>query len=58
MITNEVVLIECGLYDIEICVGVDELKRTLRIINDAGWKIVAMTQDDGVYTVLFWRPRG
>ena len=46
------------LYDIEICVGVEELKRTIRFINAAQWGIVSMTQDDGIYTVLFRRPCG
>lgn len=53
---DEVIIIRPGLYDIEICVGVEELKRTLHIINSCGWPIVAMTQDEEVYTVLFRRP--
>ena len=55
---SSVVISEPGIYDFEICVGVDELKRSIRLINDAGWRIIAMTQDDGVYTVLFRRPCG
>ena len=56
MIKNEVIHIECGIYDIEICVGVEELKRAIRILNSSGWPIIAMTQNEEVYTVLFRRP--
>ena len=48
--------IEYGLYDIEICVGVEELKRAIRILNSSGWPIVTKTQNEEVYTVLFRRP--
>lgn len=44
------------LYDIEICIGVNELKRTIQIINSARWEIIGMTQNEEVYTVLFRRP--
>lgn len=56
MIKSEQVHIDCGVYDIEICVGVEELKRTLHIINNCGWPIVSMTQNEEVYTILFRRP--
>lgn len=53
---DEIIPNKRGLYDIEICVGLDELKRTLNIINSCGWLIVGFTQDDEIYTVLFRRP--
>lgn len=53
---DEVIIVRPGLYDIEICVGVEELKKALRIINSCGWPIVTMTQNEEVYTVLFRRP--
>ena len=56
MIKSEVIHIECGIYDIEICVGVEELKRAIRILNSSGWPIVTMTQNEEVYTILFRRP--
>lgn len=56
MIKSESIYIDCSVYDIEICVGVEELKRTIRIINSSGWPIVSMTQNEEVYTVLFRRP--
>lgn len=48
--------ISYSVYDIEICVGVEELKRALRIINASGWTIVSMTQNEEIYTILFQRP--
>lgn len=56
MTKEEICIITQGIYDIEICVGVEELKRTIRIINGCGWSIVSMTQFEEVYTVLFRRP--
>ena len=56
MVKDEVIIIQCGIYDIEICVGVEELKRAIHIINSSGWPIVAMTQNEEVYTILFRRP--
>ena len=56
MMREEICVLAHGVYDIEICVGVEELKRTLHIINNCGWPIVAMTQNEEVYTVLFRRP--
>ena len=53
---DEIILIRPGIYDIEICVGVEELKRVIRVINSCGWAIAAMTQNEEVYTVLFRRP--
>ena len=44
------------IYDIEYCVGLDELKRVIHMINVSGWKIVTMTQHEEEYTVLFRRP--
>ena len=48
--------IDHGIYDIEICVGVEALKRTIHVLNSSGWPIVTMTQNEEVYTVLFRRP--
>lgn len=45
-----------NIYDIEICVGVEELKRAIRLLNSSGWPIVSMTQNEEVYTILFRRP--
>ena len=56
MTKDEVCIIQRGIYDIENCVGVEELKRTIHIINSSGWSIVSMTQFEEVYTVLFRRP--
>lgn len=56
MIKSEHIRIDCSVYDIEICVGVEELKRSLHIINNCGWPIVSMTQNEEVYTILFKRP--
>ena len=56
MIKSEVIHIERGIYDIEICVGVEALKRTIHVLNSSGWPVVAMTQNEEVYTVLFRRP--
>ena len=53
---DELILIRPGIYDIEMCVGVEELKRVIRVINSCGWTIAAMTQNEEVYTVLFRRP--
>lgn len=44
------------LYDLERCVGLDELKLTIHSINRCGWTIVSMTQYEDVYTILFRRP--
>ena len=43
------------LYDIEICIGVAELKRVIHVINAANWEIVAVTQNEEIYTVVFRR---
>lgn len=57
MLRTDGIFIETDIYDIEICVGVEELKRTIRVINDCSWKIISMTQFEEVYTVLFRRPK-
>lgn len=56
MVKEKLIVVRPGLYDIEICVGVEALKKTLHILNGCGWPIVAMTQNEEVYTVLFRRP--
>lgn len=56
MIKSETCHIDYGIYDIEICVGVEELKRAICLINSVGWKIISMTQNEEVYTLLFRRP--
>lgn len=56
MTRDELILLRPGIYDIEICVGVEELKRVIRVINSCGWAIVGLTQNEEVYTVLFRRP--
>ena len=42
-------------YDFELCNGAEELKRCLEKINYHGLDVVSLTQDGGVYTVLFRR---
>lgn len=42
-------------YDVELCNGVDELKRCLQTINYHGLDVVSLTQNGEVYTVLFRR---
>ena len=44
------------VYDIEICIGVEELKRVIHVINAAQWEIVSVTQNKEIYTVFFRRP--
>lgn len=44
------------LYDFELCVGVDELKETIGVINDRGYDLVSVTQYEEVFTVFFRRP--
>lgn len=39
--------------DFELCVGTDELKRTLHNINYSGFDLITVTQDGDVYTVFF-----
>ena len=56
MIKSQTILIEPGLYEIEICVGVEELRKAIRILNSSGWPIVTMTQNEEVYTILYRRP--
>lgn len=56
MTKSEMIVLQPGVYDIEICVGVEELKKALHIINSCGWPIVGFTQNEEVYTVLFRRP--
>ena len=46
------------VYDFEICIGVDELKRALAKINYHGFDIVAVTQTMDKYTVFFRRLAG
>lgn len=43
--------------DFDLCADTDELKQTLRCIDDNGYTMVSVTQDaSGTYTVFFRRP--
>lgn len=44
------------VYDFELCYGAEELKLTLSKINSFGFVMVAMTENRGIYTVVFQRP--
>lgn len=46
------------IYDFEFCVGLDELKQTIRTINDNGYNLVCVTQCEDTYTVFFRRFTG
>ena len=46
------------IYDFELAWDTDELKKILRVITQSGWTLVSVTQDEGLYTVFFGRPRG
>ena len=41
--------------DFQVCIGVDELKQTLRTINDSRWAVISVTQFEEEYTVFFVR---
>lgn len=43
------------IYDFELCVGVDELKETIREINQRGYSLIGVTQHEETYTVFFRR---
>ena len=47
-----------AIYDFAYCVGLDELKRTIHLINESRWEIISMTQNQEEYTILFRRPAG
>ena len=42
--------------DFEICCSVEELRRTLDLINKYRYHLSTVTQSGEVYTVFFWRP--
>lgn len=42
--------------DFEICCSVEELRRTLDLINKYRYYLSTVTQNGEVYTVFFWRP--
>lgn len=42
--------------DFEICCSVEELRRTLDLINKYRYQLSTITQSGEVYTVFFWRP--
>lgn len=44
------------VYDFEICCTVEELRRTLDLINKYRYYLSTVTQNGEVYTVFFWRP--
>ena len=46
------------LYDFELCVGTDELKETIRTINNRGYNLVCVSQHEDIYTVFFRRFAG
>lgn len=43
------------IYDFEMCVGVEELKETMDVINHHGYDLISVTQSGEVYTVFFRR---
>lgn len=43
------------LYDFELCVGLGELKQTIRTINEHGYVLICVTQFNECYTVFFGR---
>lgn len=56
MIANHISPKPRRLYDIEICIGVESLKRAIHLINSARWELIAVTQNEEIYTVFFRRP--
>lgn len=44
-----------SLYDFEICVGADDLARTIHHINRYGYRLITVTQYKDEYTVFFRR---
>ena len=44
-----------SIVDIELCVGLDELKETLHEINRCGYMFITATQDGETYTIFFRR---
>lgn len=44
------------VWDFEICCSVEELRRTLDLINKYRYQLSTITQSGEVYTVFFWRP--
>ena len=47
---------KCLVVDFELCVGGQELKETIALINNAGYHFIAATQEGDTYTVFFRRP--
>lgn len=45
-----------GLYDYTYCECGVEVAKTLAAINDMGGKLIGVTQQDGLWTIFFWRP--
>lgn len=43
------------MYDFEICVGADDLARTIHHINRYGYRLITVTQYKDEYTVFFRR---
>lgn len=51
------------MYDYTICDGIAELETALRLVNENSWRIIAVTQYEFTYTVIFcrggrWQKRG
>ena len=44
------------IYDFEICDGFYQLKALIATINEKGYTLVSVTQQEHVYTVFFRRP--
>ena len=44
-----------AVVDIEFCVGIEELKETLHVINQCEYTFITATQDGDTYTVFFRR---
>jgi len=45
-----------GIYDYQLCADDRELQETLKEINQSGYVLISVTQNDWTYTVFFWRP--
>lgn len=44
------------IYDLDLCVGLDELRETIGVINSEGYLLICVTQSEDTYTVFFGRP--
>lgn len=45
-----------GLYDFEVCVSDESLKRVIATINQYGWELVCISAYERKFYVFFRRP--